>query len=158
MGYVDQIFERATIKGIIDYLLYQEKTQGEDKDYEIRMDKAFEEFEKVALTYDDDRKSKLINSMNRLASEITDVYTEIVIKVGFLIMLDMMKKMDIDRDDCIDETSDIVYRKMYDSIFADVSTVLTLLQEKGSEVVQESVIMLRESQRKTEQIYIDFEK
>ncbi len=38
MGYVEQIFKKATIRGIANYLLYQENPQAENKGYERRLD------------------------------------------------------------------------------------------------------------------------
>ena len=158
MKYVEKVFEQATIKGIADYLLYQEKPHVEDKGYEIRMDEAFKEFEEVALTYDADRESKLIDAVDALASELTDVYTEIGLQAGFLIMLDMMKKGDYIRSREVQEISDGVYRKMYDSIFLDVSKGLKLLHDKGSEAMKAVESILIESQHKTKEIYMNFEK
>lgn len=158
MNYVEKVFERATIKGIADYLLYQEKPHVEDIGYEKRLDEAFKDFEDVAVTYDADRESKLIDAVNALSSELTDVYTEIGLQAGFLIMLDMMKKGDYIGAREVKETPDAVYRKMYDSIFADVSMVLKILQENEGETLKQAMIMLRESQRKTEEIYMNNEK
>ena len=149
MNYVEKVFEQATIKGIADYLLYQEKPHVEDKGYEIRMDEAFKEFEEVA---------KLIDAVDALASELTDVYTEIGLQAGFLIMLDMMKKGDYIRSREVQEISDGVYRKMYDSIFLDVSKGLKLLHDKGSEAMKAVESILIESQHKTKEIYMNFEK
>lgn len=73
-------------------------------------------------------------------------------------MLDMIKRTDCNVGEFVKETPDAVYQKMYDSIFLDVSTVLKLLQEKGSEAVKDAEIILKESQRRTEEIYMDFEK
>ena len=96
--------------------------------------------------------------MDALASELTDVYTEIGLQAGFLIMLDMMKKGDYIRSREVQEISDGVYRKMYDSIFLDVSKGLKLLHDKGSEAMKAVESILIESQHKTKEIYMNFEK
>ena len=44
MGFTDEIFQRATIKGMVDYLLLGTEAEKETGSYEERLDKAYDKF------------------------------------------------------------------------------------------------------------------
>ena len=81
---VDKIFERATIRGVADYLLFG---LGPDED-EIYM-----RFEKTVGKYDENPTSELLDLCNELSSETASVYTEIGLQAGILLMMDMIRNM-----------------------------------------------------------------
>lgn len=60
MNFAEKIFERATIKGIADYLLYGMIPDRDDRSYEIRLDDADLAYEKAAKQYDENGASVLL--------------------------------------------------------------------------------------------------
>ena len=49
--YVDKVFERATIRGIADYLLFGLGPDEDDRSYEERLDEPYMRFEKAVEKY-----------------------------------------------------------------------------------------------------------
>lgn len=91
MKFTEGIFKRATVRGITDYLLFGTIPNEENRDYETRLKEAYLNYEKVALQYNKDKTSDLIESANDMASETASVYTEIGLQAGMLLMKDMMR-------------------------------------------------------------------
>ena len=77
---VDKIFERATIRGVADYLLFGLGPDEDDRSYEERLDEIYMRFEKAVGKYD-------------LSSETASVYTEIGLQAGILLMMDIVKNI-----------------------------------------------------------------
>lgn len=50
MKFTGQIFERATIQGLTDYLLYGQTPGKEVRDYETRLGDAFKEFDMLCYS------------------------------------------------------------------------------------------------------------
>lgn len=57
MKFAERIFERATVKGVADYLLYGMVPDKDDRSYETRLDDADLIYEKVAKQYGEDGAS-----------------------------------------------------------------------------------------------------
>lgn len=93
MKYIDGIFDRATIRGIADYLLFGIGPDEDNRSYEERLDEPYERFEKAVAKYDKKHNSELLDLSNEITSETASVYTEIGLQAGFLLMKDMMKNM-----------------------------------------------------------------
>ena len=89
MGFTDEIFQRATIKGMVDYLLLGTEAEKETGSYEERLDKAYDKFEKIALRDYDGAENELLNAANDLMAETASVYTEIGLRAGFLLAQDL---------------------------------------------------------------------
>lgn len=87
--FTEKIFERATLKGITEYLLFGSDSKEEIKDYETRLEEAYLEYEKVVLQCDERQREELLDSANEMGSEIASVYAEIGIRVGMLLMKDI---------------------------------------------------------------------
>lgn len=49
MKLVEEIFEKATVRGFVDYLLYGLPPESEERNYQARLDEPYLEYEKVAL-------------------------------------------------------------------------------------------------------------
>lgn len=86
MDYIQKIFKRAMVKNITDHLLYGYEPDTDIPDYESRMNKAFEEYEKVAEKYGADDKSELMDSATALTEVVSAVYMEIGFQTGLLFM------------------------------------------------------------------------
>lgn len=89
--YVDKIFERATIRGIADYLLFGLGPDEDDRSYEERLDEPYMRFEKAVEKYDKSKTAELLNLCNEVSSETASVYMEIGLQAGILLMLDVIK-------------------------------------------------------------------
>ena len=89
--HVDKIFERATIRGIADYLLFGLGPDEDDRSYEERLDEPYMRFEKAVEKYDKSQTSELLDLCNEVSSETASVYMEIGLQAGILLMLDVVK-------------------------------------------------------------------
>ena len=90
---VDKIFERATIRGIADYLLFGLGPDKDDRSYEERLDEPYMRFEKAVEKYDKGKTSELLDLCNEVSSETASVYMEIGLQAGILLMLDVVKNI-----------------------------------------------------------------
>ena len=91
--YVDKIFERATMRGIADYLLFGLGPDEDDRSYEERLDEPYMRFEKAVEKYDKSKTSELLDLCNEVSSEMASVYMEIGLQAGILLMMDMIKNI-----------------------------------------------------------------
>lgn len=91
--HVDKIFERATIRGIADYLLFGLGPDADDRSYEERLDEPYMRFEKAVEKYDKSKTSELLDLCNEVSSETASVYMEIGLQAGILLMLDVLKNV-----------------------------------------------------------------
>ena len=90
---VDKIFERATIRGVADYLLFGLGPDKDNSSYEERLDEIYMRYEKAVGKYDKNPMSELLDLCNELSSETASVYTEIGLQAGILLMMDMIRNM-----------------------------------------------------------------
>lgn len=88
-----KIFEKATVRGLADYLIYGLPPEPDERDYNERLDATYNEFEKIALEHDPNGASDLLSTANDMACENACVYLEIGIQAGFLLIADMMKNI-----------------------------------------------------------------
>lgn len=95
---VDKIFERATIRGVADYLLFGLGSDKDDRSYEERLDEIYMRFEKAVGKYDKNPTSELLDLCNELSSETASVYTEIGLQAGILLMMDMIGNMNQEKE------------------------------------------------------------
>ena len=95
---VDKIFERATIRGVADYLLFGLGPDKDDRSYEERLDEIYMRFEKAVGKYDKNPTSELLDLCNELSSETASVYTEIGLQAGILLMMDMNGNMNQEKE------------------------------------------------------------
>ena len=91
--FADKIFERATIRGIADYLLFGLGSDEDDRSYEERLDETYMRFEKAVEKYDKSKTSELLDLCNEVSSETASVYMEIGLQAGILLMVDMMRNI-----------------------------------------------------------------
>lgn len=92
--YIDKIFERATIKGIADYLLFGIGPDEDNRSYEERLEEPFRRFEKAVAKYDKSPTSELLDLSNEVTSEVASVYMEIGMQVGIKLMMDVERNTD----------------------------------------------------------------
>ena len=91
--YIDKIFERATIKGIADYLLFGIGPDEDNRSYEERLEEPFRRFEKAVAKYDKSPTSELLDLSNEVTSEVASVYMEIGMQVGVKLMMEIGKNV-----------------------------------------------------------------
>lgn len=91
--FADKIFERATIRGIADYLLFGLGPDQDERSYEERLDEPYMRFEKAVEKYDKSKTSELLDLCNEVSSETASVYMEIGLQAGILLMVDMIRNI-----------------------------------------------------------------
>ena len=101
MQSIDKIFEKATIRGIVDYLLFGIGPNADNRSYEERLEEPYARFEKEVAKHDPSPSSKLLDLSNELTSETASVYTEIGLQIGFLLMKDVMKSLGREKEERI---------------------------------------------------------
>lgn len=97
MSYIKGIFERATIRGIADYLLFGLGPDEDNRGYEERLEEPYMRFEKAVAKYDKNPNSELLELSNEITSETASVYTEVGLQVGMLLMKDMLENVGRER-------------------------------------------------------------
>ena len=97
----EKIFERATIRGVTDYLLFGLGPDEDNRSYEDRLDDLYIKFEKAVKKYDNNPTSELLDLSNELSSETASVYAEIGLQAGILLMKDMVKNIGIQKETSI---------------------------------------------------------
>lgn len=97
MGYIKGIFERATIQGISNYLLFGSGPERDERSYEERLDEPYKRFEQAVAKYDKNPASELLDLSNEITSETAAVYMEIGLQVGFLLAMDMTKNIGMEK-------------------------------------------------------------
>ena len=93
MQSIDQVFERATIRGIVDYLLFGIGPNADDRSYEERLEEPYTRFEEEVAKHDPNPGSKLLDLSNELTSETASVYTEIGLQIAMVLMKDVIKNL-----------------------------------------------------------------
>lgn len=89
MPYIHEIFKKATIRSVADYLLFGLGPDEDTRNYEERLDELYNKFEEAVRKYDSNPTSELFDLSNELTSETASVYTEIGLQLGMLLCLDM---------------------------------------------------------------------
>lgn len=102
MQSIDQIFERATIRGIVDYLLFGIGPNADNRSYEERLEEPYARFEKEVAKHDPSPSSKLLDLSNELTSETASVYTEIGLQIAMVLMKDVIKNISEDTHDTLE--------------------------------------------------------
>lgn len=97
----EKIFERATIRGVADYLLFGLGSDEDNRNYEERLDDLYIKFEEAVKKYDNSPTSELLDLSNELSSETASVYAEIGLQAGILLMKDMVKNISIQKETLI---------------------------------------------------------
>lgn len=103
MQSIDQIFERATIRGIVDYLLFGISPNADNRSYEERLEEPYARFEKEVAKHDPSPSSKLLDLSNELTSETASVYTEIDLQIAMVLMKDIIKNISGDSHDGLEK-------------------------------------------------------
>ena len=102
MQSIDQIFERASIRGIVDYLLFGIGPNADHRSYEERLEEPYARFEKEVAKHDPSPSSKLLDLSNELTSETASVYTEIGLQIAMVLMKDVIKNISEDTHDTLE--------------------------------------------------------
>ena len=104
MKFAERIFERATVKGVADYLLYGMVPDKDDRSYETRLDDADLIFEKVAKQYGEDGASVLLSAANELVNDNASVYMELGLQAGILLINDLFQNICRERNQTVSST------------------------------------------------------
>lgn len=96
MNITKDIFRRATLQGLADYLIYGSAIESffPEKDYDKKLEKAYKEYEDNLKTQNIESIQPFIDLANNLTSEVAEAYTAIGLKAGFLILFDILKELE----------------------------------------------------------------
>ncbi len=96
MNITKDIFRRATLQGLADYLIYGSAIESlfPEKDYDKKLEKAYKEYEENLKTQNIESIQPFIDLANNLTSEVAEAYTAIGLKAGFLILFDILKELE----------------------------------------------------------------
>ena len=79
------------------YLLFALTPQKDTRDYETRLDEAYNKYEKVVLQIDADFAPDLLDLANDVTSEAASVYTEVGMQAEILLVTDIIKNVLIEK-------------------------------------------------------------
>lgn len=153
-SYTKSIFEKATIRGITDYLMFGLPPEVETRDYTTRLDEEYDKFEKAIRQYDKDGAMNLLDLANDMENEAGSVYLEIGIQVGFLLVKDMIQNIGGEKQE---DSGKIDYQEMYHLLFKDITCALELLQLSHDKNAKKASEILKNGQCRTEKIFVDSE-
>lgn len=152
MKFTEEIFGRATLKGVVDYLLFGFRADKDNRDYETRLEESYLKFEKVAMKYSENESSDLLDLANAMTSDTAEVYMEIGMQAAILLMNNVSENIGWKEQDRSERTD---YQSMYRVLFKNVTYALEILQESEEECVKKVQEILKNGQCKCEEIYID---
>lgn len=151
MGYMNEIFEKVSIRGVADYLLFGLTPDKECRDYEERIEKISLEYEEVVARYDREASSDLLDVANAMTSEIASVYMEIGIQAGILLIKDMFQNLG-EMSQGEQEQTD--YKAMYLVLSEAVAHALKLVEASNDKRAGEAWRILKNGQCRSEAIHI----
>ena len=144
-----KIFEKATVRGLADYLIYGLPPEPDERDYKARLDETYDAFERIALKYDPDNASDLLSTANDMTCENACVYLEIGIQAGFLLIADMMKNIQCEcRGDADDE--DIIKSRIMEKEIKKALEILSRESAGDADIKKACEILGRLGDAKTE--------
>lgn len=126
MKFTGETFEKATIRGVADYLLYGLAPNHDERDYETRLDDSYKEFEDVALQYDKDGASDLLSLANAMTCENACVYMELGLQAGILLISDMIQNIHMEK---AGKDKSVDYRAVNKVMNADIRRALYIMRD-----------------------------
>ena len=150
MNYIDEIFEKVSVRGVADYLLFGLAPEKETKNYKERIEKITSEYDAVVEKYDKSPTSELLDVASAMTIEVASVYTEIGLQAGILLMKNMIQNLGINKQ--------ADYQAMYFILFETITKTLELLENSKDDKVQKACQILRNGQCRSEIIYSRAEK
>lgn len=145
MNYIDKIFEKVSVRGIADYLLFGLAPENETKDYKERIEKITLEYDAVVAKYDDNPTSELLDMASAMTCEVASVYTEIGLQAGILLMKDMIQNLGV--------TSQADYQAMYFVLFETITSALEHLESSSNDTVIKACQILKNGQCRSKAIH-----
>ena len=138
MGYLEETLKRSNLQSLREYLLCGVSDDNySPKSYEIRLNKAYEKWDKVmAECSSEEKRTKIEFAFQEILGEHMHVYMEIGIQSGFRLAREIERR---DEEDSINTA----YKEMYSSLFQDTTKVIRDLQM---------------AQKAAEEIYLSFKE
>ena len=88
-----EIFKRATIQSVVDYLIFGFPSEADTRDYETRLEEEYDKYEALVSECDEGLRAKLLDAANAMSSETASVYAEIGFLAGLLMAMDFRKSL-----------------------------------------------------------------
>lgn len=155
MDYINEIFEKVSIRGIADYLLFGIAPDKDTRDYKARIEEISAEYDEVVAKYDKSATSELLDKANAMTCEVASVYTEIGLQAGILLMKDMLENLGITSQG---DSRQADYQAMYFVLFEAITHALELLKDSKDKTVEDACRILKNGQCRSEAVYIRSEK
>lgn len=155
MNYIDEIFEKVSIRGVADYLLFGLAPDKDTRDYKARIEEISTEYEKVVEKYDKNATSELLDKANAMTCEVASVYTEIGLQTGILLMKDMLENLGITSQG---DSRQADYQAMYFVLFEAITHALKLLENSNDKTIEDACRILKNGQCRSEAVYMRLEK
>ena len=133
MKLVEEIFEKATVRGFVDYLLYGLPPESEERNYQARLDEPYLEYEKVALEYDSNGASELLSLVNAMTCENACVYMELGVQAGILLIADIVQNLRRE------EIENIHYRNKCELLIEDIRQVLEIMKDSMTDECKQNM-------------------
>lgn len=93
MNHLDEIFEKATIRGITNYLLFGSAPVDDTRDYQTRLNDAYIRYENAVFKREESATTELLDLANAMSNETASVYMEIGLQVGILLIKDILENV-----------------------------------------------------------------
>lgn len=130
MKIATEIFEKATVRGFADYLLFGLGPEHDERDYKTRLDSTYHEFEKIALKFNPNNSSDLLSSANAMTCETACVYLEIGIQAGILLIVDMIQSI---QRECSKVDDEVNFCSLNRLMSEDIRKALDIIKNETSE-------------------------
>lgn len=139
MGYLEATLKRSNLQSLREYLLYGVSDDNySPKSYEVRLKKAYEEWDKVIAECSlEEKRTKMESAFQEILGEHMHVYMEMGIQTGFRLA------REIERCD-VEDSINTAYKKMYSSLFQDTTKVIRDLQT-AQKAAEEMYLSFNES-------------
>lgn len=154
MESTNDIFIRATLSNMAQYLLYGEKYKTEKADYSVRIDKVQKACETILARYESDKESALYHVFYDLMFEYEKVYMEMGFRAGMVLIQNAFKDFSEPKYSAKFE-NDAVYTEMYEVLLHGILIVLKKLEKNSLEETKEVAYILKNAQCKANKIFIN---
>ncbi len=150
-----EIFERAKMRRLTEHILYGVSVPSENEDYDKRMDRAFCIFDNHVKELAHENADDISDHVNELVRETTEIYIEIGIQSGIMLMMDFMKNTEMVV--ALSEKNEVksCYKEMYFLLFQTITNALNILETEDGNQTEQIKILLKEAQTKSEQIFME---
>lgn len=149
-----ELFNRATMRGLAEHLLYGVSVPVDEEDYDKRLDNAFGRFDAKVKELANENANSISDCANELIREVTDLYTEIGMQSGILMMMDLIKKTQLGEVSQTESLASFNYEEPYYVLFNAITQSLDMLDGSNESKLENVIQILKKAQCNAEDKYI----